>query len=167
MSAVNLDKRYLMVVQTLQYIPGQGIMMLPPKTEKSKRLIKLPEFIKEALRAHFVRRAVLAQNPLWKESRLVFTSDLGNPIFPRNMLTHFKKKLRAIGLPNIRFHDIRHTIATMLFAEKNVHPKLVTELLGHSTVVVTLNRYSHVINPLNTVVSDSLDDLMGSPTGSP
>lgn len=160
LKSLDLEKGYLMVTQTLQYLPSMGSMLLPPKTDKSKRLIRLPEFIKEALKIHLVKREALSKNPLWKESGLVFTTDKGNPIIPRNMITHFKRKLKAAGLPDIRFHDIRHTIASLLFAEKNVHPKFVSELLGHSSIVVTLNRYSHVINPMNTVVADSLDELV-------
>jgi integrase len=75
-----------------------------------------------------VRRERLSRNPAWKESRLVFTTDLGNPIIPGNMLVHFRRKIKAAGLPGIRFHDLRHTVASLLLAEKNVHPKLVMEV---------------------------------------
>src|SRR6266487_3944851 len=84
LSALDLDKGYLMVVQTLQLVHGQGLMLLEPKTQKSRRMIVLPDFVKEALRIHLVRRQVLSQNPLWKESGLVFTTNIGTPIFPRN-----------------------------------------------------------------------------------
>jgi integrase len=136
---------------------------LEPKTERSKRRIKLPVFVLSALKNHLRMRDELSQSPLWKESGLVFTTDIGTPIYPRNMLRHFKDKLQKAGLPDIRFHDLRHTTASLLLSE-NVHPKLVTELLGHSSVVVTLNRYSHVINPMNSVVSDALDEIV---TGKP
>jgi len=160
LKALDVEKGYLMVTQTLQYIPGQGLLFLPPKTEKSKRFIRLPKFILEALKEHLAKRAILSQAPEWKESGLVFTTDIGTPIFPRNMLRHFKGKLALAKLPDIRFHELRHTTATLLFTEKNVHPKLVQELLGHSSIVVTLNRYSHVINPINTVVSDAMDEIV-------
>ena len=163
LKALDLDKGYLMVIQTLQYLPGEGTLVLPPKTDKSKRLIRLPEFIKEALRAHLTRRETLSQGPLWKEQGFVFTTDIGTPVSPRNLVRHFKVKLQRAGLPDIRFHDLRHTVASLLLAEKNVHPKFVSELLGHSSVTVTLNRYTHVINPMNTVVADSLDEIMGRP----
>lgn len=163
LKALDLEKGYLTVIQTLQFLPGQGKFLLPPKTEKSKRLIRLPEFVKESLRAHLVRRESISKNLSWKDSGLVFTNDTGGAIFPTNLLRHFKAKLKSAGLPKIRFHDIRHTVASLLLAEKNVHPKFVSELLGHSSVNVTLNRYTHVINPMNTVVSDSLDEIMGSP----
>jgi integrase len=76
------------------------------------------------------------------------------------MLRHFKNKLTSIGLPNIRFHDLRHTTASLLL-EKNVHPKIVSELLGHSTVTLTLNTYSHIINPTSGVGADAMDEIVG------
>lgn len=123
-------------------------------------MIRLPEFVREALMDHPARRAALAQSPAWKESGLVFTTNIGTPISPRNMLRHFKHKLTSIGLPNIRFHDLRHTTASLLL-EKNVHPKIVSELLGHSTVTLTLNTYSHIINPMSSVAADAMDEIVG------
>jgi integrase len=160
LSALDLDKGYLMVVQTLQLVNGK-LELLEPKTQKSRRLIVLPDFVKEALRVHLFRRGMIAQSPAWKESGLVFTSDIGTPIFPRNLVRHFKTKLTEAGLPDIRFHDLRHTTASLLL-EKNVHPKIVSELLGHSTITLTLNTYSHIINPINKVASSEMDDMFGS-----
>jgi integrase len=71
---------------------------------------------------------------------------------------HFKSKLQQAGLSDIRFHDLRHTTASLLL-EKNVHPKIVSELLGHSTITLALNTYSHIINPINKVASDQMDDM--------
>jgi integrase len=159
LSALDLDKGYLMVVQTLQLVNGK-LELLEPKTQKSRRMIVLPDFVKEVLKVHLVRRGIMSQSPTWKESSLVFTSDIGTPIFPRNLVRHFKDKLAKAGLPEIRFHDLRHTAASLLL-EKNIHPKLVSELLGHSNVNLTLNTYSHIINPMNKVTSDTMDDMFG------
>lgn len=133
---------------------------MEPKTEKSKRRTRLPLFIGEALKTHLVKREALSKSLTWKESRLVFTTDIGTPVFPRNMLRHFRYKPGGAGLPDIRFPDLRHTVASLLFTEKNVHPKLVQELLGHSSIVVTLNHYSHLINPMNSVVSEAMDEII-------
>lgn len=157
LSALDLDKGYLMVIQTLQLVNGK-LELLEPKTQKSRRMIVLPEFVKEALRTHFVRRSTISQSPSWRESGLVFTTDIGTPISPRNLVRHFKSKLQQAGLPDIRFHDLRHTTASLLL-EKNVHPKIVSELLGHSTITLTLNTYSHIINPINKVASSEMDDM--------
>ena len=164
--ALNVEEGYLMVIQNLQFVPGQGLILLEPKTDKSRRLIRLPDFIRDALKIHLEKRAILAQLPDWKESGLVFTTDIGTAINPQNMLKHFKANLKAAGLPDIRFHDLRHSTASLLLA-KNTHPKLVAELLGHSTVSLTLNRYSHIINPLNTVVSDTINSALSKPISKP
>lgn len=116
------------------------------------------QFVKEAIRTHFVRRGTLSPSASWRESGLVFTTDIGTPISPRNLVRHFKSKLRQAGLPEIRFHDLRHTTASLLL-EKNGHPKIVSELLGHSTITITLNTYSDIINPINKVASDQMDDM--------
>jgi integrase len=154
-SSVHLDKGYLVVTQNLLFIPGQGLIFQEPKTDRSRRMIVLPDFIKEALTIHLERREALSKKPLWKESGLLFTTDIGTPINPQNMLKHFKANLAAAGLPNIKFHSIRHSVASILL-EQNTHPRLVADLLGHSSTKLTIDTYSQMINPMNTVVSDTL-----------
>ncbi len=114
----------------------------------------------EALKEHLVKREVLSQSPHWKECELVFTTDIDTPISPRNLIRLFKDKIKEAGLPDIRFHDLRHGVASLLL-EKNVHPKIVFELLGHSSVNLTLNTYFYIINPLNRVAADTMDDVVG------
>jgi len=158
--ALNVDKGYLMVIQNLQFVPGQGLLLLEPKTQKSRRLIRLPDFVCGALKKHITKRALLAQSPDWKESGLVFTTDIGTAINPQNMLKHFKANLRAASLPNIRFQDLRHSVVSFLLVEKNLNPKLVAELVGHSTTKLTMDRYAHLINPLSRLVADTLGDIV-------
>ena len=160
LSALDIEKGYLRVIQTLQLVHGKGLLLLEPKTQKSRRMIVLPSFVVEALKIHLARRNERSKSANWKESGLVFTTDVGTPIAPRNLVRHFKNKLSSAGLPDIRFHDLRHTTASLLL-EKNVHPKIVSELLGHSTITLTLNTYSHIINPLSRVAADTLDDIVG------
>jgi integrase len=117
--------------------------------------IKCSQLNQEALKIHLAKRQVLSQSPHWKESGLVFT-DIGTPINPYNMLKHFKAKTAEAGLPRIKFHCLRHSVASILL-ENNTHPKLVSELPGHSNVNLTLNQCCHIINPMNTVVADTLD----------
>lgn len=90
----------------------------------------------------------------------IFTTNSGTPISPRNMLRHFKNKQTSIGLPNIRFHDLKHTTASLLL-EKNVDPKIVSELSGHSTVTLTLKTYLHIINPMSGVAADAMAEIVG------
>src|SRR5262249_41961946 len=134
----------LQVTQSLQSIKGRGIVFTEPKTERSRRQIVLPQVVIDALLAHKERQAELRRSQNWQESGLVFTTNNGTPILPRNLVRHFKGKIREVGLPNIRFHDMRHTVATLLLAG-DVHPKVVQELLGHSQITLTLDTYSHVL----------------------
>ena len=91
------------------------------------------------------RRAEYAKSERWeKDCGLVFTTSVGTPVEYRNVITHFKKVISETGLPNIRFHDLRHTVATLLLS-KDINPKIVQEQLGHSSIHLTLNTYSHVI----------------------
>lgn len=158
LSALDIENGHLKVVQALQYVPGGGLIFTEPKTNKSRRMIVLPEFVVLALKAHLIRRAVLAETPHWVDSGLVFTTDIGSPITPRNLLRHFKKKLADAGLPEIRFHDLRHTVATLLL-EKNTHPLIVSSLLGHSGVNLTLNLYSHVLPTMQKEAAENLDAI--------
>ncbi len=82
---------------------------------------------------------------LWHDHGLVFCTTAGKPLGFRNVATcSFKPLLKKAGLPDIRFHDLRHTCATLLLSHGH-YPKLVQELLGHASVALTLDRYSHVL----------------------
>lgn len=81
----------------------------------------------------------------WVDSGLVFTREDGSPLHPQTMAWHFERSVRdAEGVPAIRFHDLRHTHAT-LDLQAGVHPKVVQERLGHSSISITLDLYSHVV----------------------
>jgi len=161
-SGLNLESKYLKVTQSLQMIQGEGLKIVEPKTQKSRRMIMIPSYAVLALKDHLTRREELSKNPRWRDSGLVFTTNIGTPIEPRNLNRHFMNKMKEAGLPHIRFHDLRHTVASILL-EKNIHPKIVSELLGHSSVNLTLNTYSHIINPLNRQAADALDDVISTP----
>jgi len=82
---------------------------------------------------------------LWQENGLIFASEAGEPLDRRYITTHrFKPLLERTGLPKIRFHDFRHTCATLLLT-KNVNPKIVSEMLSHASIAITLDTYSHVL----------------------
>ena len=74
--ALDIGKGSLMVIQTLQFLPGKGLLILEPKTDRSRRLVRLPEFVREALKEHLTRRAALAQSAAWKENGLLFTTNI-------------------------------------------------------------------------------------------
>jgi integrase len=97
---------------------------------------------------------------LWEDNGLVFATGVGTPISRSDLITRsFKPLLRTAGLPNIRFHDLRHTCATLLLS-KGVHAKLVQELLGHSTISITLDTYSHVLPGMGDAAAGAMDDAL-------
>jgi integrase len=99
-------------------------------------------------------------NGSWRKRGLVFPSTLGGPIDYTNLMPrHFKPLLRRAGLPNIHFHDLRHTCAALLFT-RGVHPKIVPEMLGHSSVSITLDVYSHVIPGLEDAAAVAMEDAL-------
>lgn len=94
------------------------------------------------------------------EHGLVFPSEVGTPMIPRNLLRHFKGALKQAGLPDsIRFHDLRHSCATFLIAQ-GVHPRVVMEILGHSQISVTMNTYGHVMPETQQEAIDKVDTVL-------
>jgi integrase len=124
-------------------------------------VLPLPATLAAALQQHQEQQAAecLAAGEAWQEHNLVFTTVIGTPIEPRNLLRHFKSILRRAGLPlETRFHDLRHSCATLLIAQ-GVHPRVVMEILGHSHISVTMNTYAHVLPETNRQAADQLDAL--------
>lgn len=99
----------------------------------------------QALRSHKARQneAKLLAGASYNQHGLVFCSETGTPITPRNLVRQFRQLLEKAGLPDIRFHDLRHTHATWML-EEGINPKIVADRLGHSSTTVTLDIYSHV-----------------------
>lgn len=90
----------------------------------------------------------------------MFPSSIGTPMEGRNLVRHFKSVLVKYNLPDIRFHDLRHTAATLLLV-KGIHPKMVQEMLGHSSISLTLDIYSHVIPGMQREIADRMQELIG------
>ncbi|MBO8155606.1 MAG: site-specific integrase [Bacillaceae bacterium] len=90
---------------------------------------------------------------------LVVATSIGTPVIPRNLDRNWFRIIKKAGLPKIRFHDIRHTHATILLSQ-GVHPKIVSERLGHSSIGVTLDTYSHVLPNLQKEAANALDKIM-------
>lgn len=89
---------------------------------------------------------------------------MGTPISPRNLVRRFKSLLKRAGLPQtIRFHDLRHTHATLLL-KQGVHPKVISERLGHSSITITLDTYSHVAPGLQEQAAAKIEELILDPT---
>lgn len=97
---------------------------------------------------------------LYRDRGLVFTSDSGAPLNPSNVRNRNLRRLTGkAGLPAIRFHDLRHTCATLLLA-RNVNPKIVSEMLGHATIAITLDTYSHMLPDMQDSATRALEDVL-------
>ena len=97
---------------------------------------------------------------LYKDQGLVFTTNTGGPINPCNLRQRsLAPLLKRVGLPHIRFHDLRDTCATLLLS-KNVHPKFVQELLGHATIAITLDTHSHVPPSMGDQTARAMQDVL-------
>ncbi len=98
---------------------------------------------------------------LYKDHGLIFSSTVGTPVNPENLVNRsFKPLLEKATLPTIRFHDLRHTCATLLLS-RGVHPKLVQELLGHATIAMTLDTYSHYLPSMGNQTAGAMGDALG------
>jgi integrase len=140
---------------------GGRIALGEPKTKGSRRTIYLTDAAVEALKAHLEQQLADIERlgDLYSDHGLVFTSGVGTLINPSNLRRRsFKPLLQRAGLPQIRFHDLRHTCATLLLS-RNVHPKYVQELLGHATVAITLDTYSHMIPGMGNHTARAMEDV--------
>ena len=135
-----------------------------PKTAKSSRIISLPEPLMRKLYSHKRKQneARLAIGPAWHAYDLVFCSEIGTPLtIPNLTYRYFRPILVKAELPQIRLYDLRHSHATLLLIAE-VNPKVVAERLGHSTIVQTLNTYSHVIPSMQKQSTEKLTEMLYS-----
>jgi len=143
-------------------VTKDGPTFTTPKTAKSRRTVQLTVGAVEALKRHSERQAqeMVKVDALYRDQGLVFASQIGTPMNRQNLNSRsFKPLLERAGLPNIRFHDLRHTCATLLLGQ-GVHPKFVQELLGHATIAITLDTYSHVLPGMGRQVSLAMQDVL-------
>lgn len=143
-SSVDLDAACLSVTGTAQ-LTARGRAIGPPKTASSRRRVQLSTLAVEALRRHRLaqteQRLMLGSD--WVDADLVFPNCLGKLLDPSDLTRAFRALLVTAGLPRVRFHDLRHTAATLMLG-RDVHPKVVSEMLGHASIGITLDTYSHV-----------------------
>ena len=159
---IDLDAGTLQVRRTLTAAKGDRVFTAP-KTVKSRRNLRLTAGAIDALRGHYQRQLKERERlaGLWQDQGLIFASEVGTPMNRHNLLNRsFKPLLRRAGLPHsVRFHDLRHTCATLLLG-MGVHPKVVQELLGHSNVSITLDTYSHVLPSMGDQAASAMDDTL-------
>jgi integrase len=169
-SDVDFEGRAIRVNQSVQRLStgaGEGkkseLRATETKTDGSRRTIALPDSVVRALRMHRARQAQerLAAGMSWKDQDLVFTNRSGRPIEPILLHRDYKALLKKTGLPlSLRFHDLRHSAASLLLAQ-GVHPRAIMELLGHSSITVTMNVYGHVMPAMMRDAADKMDAILG------
>jgi integrase len=158
---VDLENAVASVRRTLTRSGGK-VVFGKPKTKKSRRSIRLTPQAVEALRVHLKRQLqdIEILGDRYQDQGLVFTTNTGAPINPSNLgQRSFASLLKRAGLPHMRFHDLRHTCATLLLS-RGVHPKLVQELLDHATIAITLDTYSHVMPSMGDATAKALEDAL-------
>jgi integrase len=169
---IDFDGRAIRVNQSMQRLSTGSsdkgkkseLQSTETKTNGSRRTIALPDSVVRALRAHRARQAQarLVAGILWTDQDLVFTNRNGRPIEPILLHRDYKTLLKKAGLPTgLRFHDLRHSAASLLLAQ-GVHPRAIMELLGHSSITVTMNVYGHVMPAMMRDAADKMDALLGS-----
>ncbi len=158
---VHLDDGQLTVRHTLQRIEGT-FKLTPPKSEASRRTLRLPTFVMAALRQHRAAqgRARLRAGEQWQDWDLVFATDHGGPLDMSNVNHAFKRVLAQAGVRPMRVHDLRHGCASFLLAQ-GVSARVVMETLGHSQISLTMNTYAHVMPSLKQEAADRMDALFG------
>jgi integrase len=158
---VNLENATIGIRRTLTKSGGR-LLLGETKTKKSCRTVRLTETVVRSLREHLARQMedIGRLGDLYKDDGLVFTSGVGTVINPTNLRKRsFATLLERANLPRIRFHDLRHTCATLLLG-RNVHPKYVQELLGHANIAITLDTYSHVIPGMGDQTARAMEDVL-------
>jgi integrase len=156
---VGLEASKLQVRRTLS-LTRQGHVFEPPKNGKG-RCIELTERTSDALKSHLTRQLeeIEALGDEYQDQGLIFPGEKGQPMRPWTLTRKLGSILVRASLPHIRFHNLRHTCATLLLS-KGVHPKFVQELQGHATISITLNRYSHVIPAMGDQTRKAMEDVL-------
>jgi integrase len=160
---IDLDAGKLMVRRALQRQNVAGLVFIEPKTARSRRTILLSQRAITALREHRRRQLEdrLRHGSGWHDLDLVFCGVDGRAPDPGWQRQVFQRVLREYDLPVIRFHDLRHTAATLLLSQ-GVHPKVVSEMLGHATISLTLDTYSHLVPAMHAQAAAAMDTMLGA-----
>ena len=144
-SDVDLENARLSVRRALIPI-NREVVVSEPKTAKGRRVVALDPSTIEVLKAQAARQLDEQDEweDAWIDSGLVFTAENGGPLDPETISRYWRQAVKKSMLPAIRLHDLRHTHATLAL-QAGIHPKVVSERLGHATVSITLDTYSHAI----------------------
>lgn len=160
-SDLQWNRGVLHVQRQVKRPPGKGWQFSEPKTKAGRRTIQLGERVLQALREHRERqsKAKRLMGIAWQENGLMFTNSVGNPGDGSNIRKDFYSVLEAAGLPKIRFHDLRHTAATLML-NHSVSPIVVSKMLGHSKPSVTMDIYGHLLYGMQAEAAKLMDELV-------
>ncbi len=160
---VDLERGIIKVDQNLKRLPSGKLVFGKPKTKTSIRSITIGDETIEVLREQEkwieVERNNEKVKDLWKEMDMVFPSTIGTPIDPTNILKKFRQSLKKAGLPRLRFHDLRHTSASMML-NNGVDVLVASRRLGHAKPSITLDVYGHLLPSVQNEVADKMDRLL-------
>ncbi len=169
-SAVNIDckKPFARVKQTMGYINHKGFVFRPiGKSKKALRELTLLDKATYALRQRKkqqLEEKLSAPHGKYQETDLIFTDYLGRPLDPSGLTRRFKRLATKTGFSNARFHDLRHSFATM-HLEMGTHPKIVQEILGHETIGITMDTYSHAIKGIQQEAVAKVNERLANRDG--
>jgi integrase len=157
---VDLKAGTLHITHQLQVIENKPVLVAP-KTKRSRRTIPLSASLVAALRQHHARqlRERMALGTAWHDHDLVFASEVGTAILPSNFTRSFHRLLKRAGMERMRVHDLRHSCATFL-ALQGVEPRTAMEILGHSTITITLQLYTHALEQAKRMAVTKMDTLL-------
>ncbi len=163
---IDVQRGSLQVRRTVDFIAKHGYVETEPKTASGKRQIALPPFVVEMLKSHRIQQLEqrLKVGEAWQESDLVFTGLEGGYLNPRYLVKLFSRLLTEAGLPHIRFHDLRHSAATLLLS-MGVEMKVIREILGHSNIGMTADVYSHVSLAMQKTAMDKWNTALKNEDG--
>lgn len=159
---IDFDQGVLVVRRALVFVKGGGFIFTQPKTSRSSRNIPLSiriiSELKDYKRGQLQKRLILGS--CYENYDLVFASGLGTPLSNKNIINrHFRPLLKKADLPQIRLYDLRHTTATLLLSA-NENPKIVSERLGHASIALTLDTYSHVLPSMQKSATAKMEKMM-------
>lgn len=157
---VNWTRKTLRVARQVVYIGGQGLQVTTPKSEKSSRTLVLGDAAIEKLKKHQkLQRLEMAAIHRWEDNNLIFPNTIGKMYHPSVISDYHHSVMNDLGIEGIRFHDLRHTAATFML-QQGIHPRVVQETLGHSSISMTLGVYSHVTASMREDAAATMDEFL-------
>lgn len=157
---VDLERKLIHIRHSLQRVAGK-LQLVPTKTEESQRTIRLPDLVVSSLAAHRERQQLEkhAAGDDWVETGRAFTTTRGTMLDARNLLRSYYVLREVAALPKIRFHDLRHSAATLLRAA-GIPTPAISKLLGHASTRTTDEVYSHVLPDMERQAAAKMDEIL-------